>query len=170
MKGDTMKRQNRRGTYGLGTLGFAVLAALALWGLAACRPEKTAPRPAEQLLSMDTLMPVFGEARDVNSGLADFTQSDKEIILSYHLYLTDRTNADKEMARDLAPKIRKFYSHFPSVDRVSFEVSLPDSSSTDDWRPYVSFALTRKLVKESGWSDLLDTDLLSIAVDVKRTE
>jgi len=30
--------------------------------------------------------------------------------------------------------------------------------------------MTRKIVKESGWSDLLDTDLLGIALDVKRTE
>jgi hypothetical protein len=170
MKGDNMKTRNRRGGYGWGALGLAVLAALALGGSVACRSDKPAPPKTEDMLSEAALTPVFGEAKDMNPGLADFTQSDKEIILSYHLYLTDRTNADKEIARDLAPKIRKLYGHFPSVDRVSFEVSLPDQSSPDDWKPYVAFALTRKLVKESGWSDLLDTDLLSIALDVKRTE
>jgi hypothetical protein len=170
MKGDIMKTQNRRGVYGWGTLGLAVLAALVLWGSAACRSEKQAPPKTEDMLSEAALAPIFGQAKDMNPGLADFTQSDKEIILSYHLYLTDRTNADKEIGRDLAPKIRKLYGHFANVDRVSFEVSLPDLSSPDDWKPYVAFVLTRKLVKETGWSDLLDMDLLSIALDVKRTD
>jgi hypothetical protein len=170
MKGDIMNTQKHRKTSGLWGLGLVILAGLVLGGAVACRSEKPAAPKTEDMLSMAVLTPVFGEAKDVKPGLADFTQSDTEIILSYHLYLTDRTNADGEIARDLAPKIRKLYGHFGNVDRVSFEVSLPDLSSPDDWRPYVSFALTRKIVKESGWSDLLDTDLLSIALDVKRTE
>jgi hypothetical protein len=170
VKGDIMKTRKNLGTSRLWVLGVAIIAGLALWGTAACKAEKPAAPKTEDMLSLAVLTPVFGPAKDASSGLADFTQSDEEIILSYHLYLTDQTNADKEIARDLAPKIRRLYGHFGSVDRVSFEVSLPDSASPDDWKPYVSFALTRKIVKETGWSDLLDTDLLSVAIDVKRTD
>jgi hypothetical protein len=170
MKGDVMKTQERHRMPELLGFGLAVLAGLALWGPVACRSEKPAPPKTEETLSMVSMTPVFGEARDVKSGLADFTQSDEEIILSYHLYLADRSNPDLEIARDLAPKIRKLYGHFKSVDRASFEVSLPDEASPSEWKPYVSFVLTRKIVKETGWSDLLDTDLLAVAINVKRAD
>lgn len=165
-----MNTKERRRTSGLRWLGLAVLAGFALWGSAACRSEKPAASKTKEMLSLVALTPVFGEAKDMNPGLADFTQSDNEIILSYHLYLSDRSNPDGEIARELAPKIRRLYGHFAGVDRASFEVSLPDLASPDDWKPYVSFVLTRKIVKETGWSDLLDTDLLSVAFDVKRTD
>ena len=165
-----MKTQEHRGAFGLRGLGLAVLAGLALWGSVACRSEKPAPPKTEDMLSLAALTPAFGEAKDTASGLADFTQSDREVILSYHLYLADRSNADAEIARDLAPKIRRLYGHFKSVDRASFEVSLPDEASPSGWKPYVSFVLTRKIVKETGWSDLLDTDLLAVAIDVKRAD
>lgn len=155
-------------------LGLFVLAGLVIVATAACRAEKpTAPgagAKVEEPLTQATLLPVFGNAKDTKSGLADFTQSDKEIVISYHLYLADLANADQEIARDLAPKIRRLYGRFSSVDRTRFEVLLPDLSSPDEWNPYVSFTMTRKLVKETGWSDLLDTDLLSVAIDVKRTD
>jgi hypothetical protein len=155
-------------------LGLFVLAGLVLAGTAACRAEKSAASKTrviiEEPVTLAALLPVFGDAKDTKSGLADFSQSDTEIVVSYHLYLADLTNADKEIARDLAPKIRRLYGHFGSVDRARFEVLVPDLSSPDDWNPYVSFALTRKIVRETGWSDLLDTDLLSVAIDVKRAE
>ncbi len=157
-------------------LALAAVAALATLIITACKANgpATASRAnpkikVEDMFSMAALTPVFGNAKDERSGLSDFTQSDKEIILSYHLYLADAANADKEIARDLAPKIRRLYGHFPRVDRASFEISLPDPVSPDIWKPYVSFALTRKIVKEMGWSDLFDTDLLSAALDIRRT-
>jgi len=165
-----MKTQEHRGVSGPWRLGLAVLVGLALWGSVACRSGKPAPPKTKDMLSLAALTPVLGEAKDTSSGLADFTQSEKEIILSYHIYLTDRTNADAEIARDLAPKIRRLYGHFESVDRASFEVSLPDTASSVGWKPYVSFVLTRKIVKETGWSDLLDVDLLAVAIDVKRAD
>jgi hypothetical protein len=170
MKGDVMNAQEIRRSPMLRGLGFAALVGFVLAGAAACRAEKPAAPKTEEMLSLAAMTPVFGNARDAKSGLADFTQSDTEIVVSYHLYLTDLTNADNEIARDLAPKIRKLYGHFPSVDRVRFEVSLPDQSSPDGWNPYVSFSLTRKIVKEIGWSDLLDTDLLSAAIEVNRKQ
>jgi hypothetical protein len=152
-----------------GRLILAVLACLLVAGAVACRAGKPAGPKTGEVLSFATLTPVFGYAKDRKSGLADFTQSDTEIVLSYHLYLADLTNADAEISSDLAPKIRRLYGHFLSVDRASFEISLPDLSSPHDWDPYVSFVLTRKIVMKTGWSDLLDTDLLSVALDVKRT-
>jgi hypothetical protein len=159
----------RRGPM-IGGLGPIVLAGLVVASAAACKTEKPAAPKTEEMLSLAAMTPVFGDAKDTKSGLADFTQSDTEIVVSYHLYLADLTKTDQEIARDLAPKIRKLYGRFPSVDRARFEVSLPDQSSPDDWNPYVSFVLTRKIVKETGWSDLLDTDLLSVAIDVRRTQ
>ena len=165
-----MNTRKRKGMFGAWGLAVVALAGLVLGSAAACKSEKPAPPKVKKELSLGVLTPVFGVARDANSGLADFTQSDEEIILSYHLYLTDRTNADREIARDLAPKIRSLFGRFGAVDRASFEVSLPDQSSPDDWKPYVSFVLTRKIVKEAGWSELLDTDLLRVAIDVKRPD
>lgn len=165
-----MNTQEHRRASGAWGLGLLILAGLALLASAACRSEKSALPKTEGMLSLAVLTPVFGEAKDAASGLADFTQSDAEIILSYHLYFTDRSNADAEIARDLAPKIRRLYGHFASVDRANFEVSLPDLASPDEWKPYVSFVMTRKIVKETGWSDLLDTDLLGAALDVKRSD
>jgi hypothetical protein len=170
MKGDIMNARMTRRTTIAGGFGLAVLAGLIVASAMACKAEKPAAPKTEEMLSMAALTPVFGNARDTKAGLADFTQSDTEIVLSYHLYLADLTNADKEIARDLAPKIRKLYGQFGAVDRVRFEVSLPDPSAPDDWNPYVSFVLTRKIVKETGWSNLLDTDLLSVAIDVKRAQ
>jgi hypothetical protein len=152
-----------------GRLGLAVVACLAAAGVFACRAGKTSGATTAEMLSLATLTPVFGRAQDTESGLADFTQSDTEIVLSYHLYLTELTDPDAEIARDLAPKIRKLYGHFPRVDWVSFEIFLPDQSAPNDWNLYVSFALTRRIVRETGWSDLLDSDLLSVALDVRRT-
>jgi hypothetical protein len=148
------------------------LAALALVVAVSCKAEHPAPAGAraknEQTLTMAALVAVFGGAEDAKSGLSDFTRSDKEIFLSYHLYLTDSAGADNEIARDLAPKIRRLYGHFADVDRACFEISLPNPGSAYEWKPYVSFTLTRKIVRTVGWSDLLDTDLLSAALDVKR--
>jgi hypothetical protein len=167
-----MNTLRHRGGLGIPALGLALAAVLVLVVASACRTEKPAPAsaPAEEELSLQALTPVFGEAKDINSGLADFTLSDQGLILSYHFYLTDPSNADQEISRDLAPKIRKLYGHFKNVDHVSFEVSLPDEASPVGWNPYISFSLTRKIVKETGWSDLLDTDLLSGALDVKRAK
>lgn len=165
-----MNARMTRATSIAGGLGLVVLAGFVLAGAAACRAEKPAAPKTEEMLSLAALTPVFGSAKDTKAGLADFTQSDTEIVVSYHLYLADLTNADKEIARDLAPKIRKLYGNFGAVDRVRFEVSLPDQSSPDDWKPYISFVLTRKIVKETGWSNLLDTDLLAVAIEVKRTD
>ena len=165
-----MNARITRGTSIAGGLGLVALAGFILAGAAACRAEKPAAPKTKEMLSLAALTPVFGSAEDTKAGLADFTQSDTEIVVSYHVYLTDLTNADTEIARDLAPKIRKLYGRFGAVDRVRFEVSLPDQSAPDDWKPYVSFVLTRKIIKETGWTDLLDTDLLSAAIDVKRAQ
>lgn len=150
--------------------GFAVLAGLAVLGSTACRSGKTASPPVEEMLSLPILTPIFGEAKNFGSGLADFAQSDSEVILSYHFTPADPTNADQEIARDLAPKLRKLYGHFKTIDRAVFEVSLPSPENEEAWKPYVSFVMTRNLMKETGWSDLLDMDLLSTALEVKRTD
>ncbi|HPW17330.1 MAG TPA: hypothetical protein PLP83_02995 [Candidatus Aminicenantes bacterium] len=166
-----MNTRRHRGGPGwtIPALALAAAAGLALWGTTACRSEREAAPKVREEFSLASLTPVFGEARDANSGLADFTESDQGLILSYHFYLTDRTDADQEIARELAPKIRRLYGRFRNVDRVSFEVSMPDKASPDYWSPYVSFSLTRKIVKRTGWTDLLDTDLLGNALNVRRT-
>lgn len=165
-----MNAQRHRGRFGRTGLGLALAAGLVIWSATACRSERTAAAKVREEPSFESLKPVFGQSQDINSGLADFSLSDRGIILSYHFYLTDQANADRDIARELAPKVRKLYGRFPGVDQVSFEVSLPDLASPDEWKPYVAFSLTRKIVKETGWSDLLDTDLLGSAIDVRRTK
>ena len=129
------------------------------------------PRKEHEAFGEDYELPNDGYYESCAAcGLADFAQSDSEVILSYHFTPADPTNADQEIARDLAPKLRKLYGHFKTIDRAVFEVSLPSPENEEAWKPYVSFVMTRNLMKETGWSDLLDMDLLSTALEVKRTD
>ncbi len=137
---------------------------------ACCSSVQRASSSAGEGLSLEALTPIFGAAEDARSGLADFTESEREVLLSYHAYLADPADADREIGKDLAPKIRELYRRFKNVDRVAFGIALPNPGGEADWKSYVSFVMTRKLVDETEWSNFLDADLLRIAFDVRRTE
>jgi hypothetical protein len=132
------------------------------------RAEKKAP---ERLaISLDMLVPIFGDPKDAHSGVVDINQSDKELTLAYHFDTQETSDFDDDIGRDLAPKIRDFYKKFPQIDRVVFGVFLPSTSEETGWKSYVTFVVTKKLVTETDWTKLLDDDFLKAALEVKYVE
>jgi hypothetical protein len=141
---------------------------LAALCFSACKTRKAKERAEQPILSLAMVTPIFGEARGVQSGIADLLQTDEEIEVTYHFYTAMAGDVDKEIGLNLAPKIREFYGKFGEVDRVKFGIYVPSTEEETGWELYVSFVLTRKLVNETEWSKLLDEDLLKIALEVRR--
>jgi hypothetical protein len=48
-------------------------------------------------------------------------------------------------------------------------VYVPDSGETP-WKPYVFFVVTRKLVEQTDWTNLLAIDFLKVVEEVKYYE
>ncbi|MCX6568584.1 MAG: hypothetical protein NT147_05990 [Candidatus Aminicenantes bacterium] len=122
--------------------------------------------PAE-IVSLETLKPVLGEAKDDVSGVLDVTQNEGEVVLNYRYYDADLQNIDNDMVTELAPKIQALYKDFGSLDRVVFRISI-NSAIPGEWKLYSGFALTRKIVGELQWSGILAEDFLRAALEHQR--
>lgn len=135
--------------------------------------EKAAVEKAEkratEILSVGKLIPIFGESTETQSGISDLSQSQEEILISYNLYIADMSKFDEEIGTDMAPKIQKFYEEFKTPDRVAFRVYVPGSGE-EPWRQYVFFVVTRKLVEQTEWTDLLAIEFLRVVEEVKYYE
>jgi hypothetical protein len=141
-----------------------VLLASALIVLSAC--GRSEQEPVMQLLTLEELTPIFGDAAQGGSGIADVSQTEYEILITYNFDNLDLPEFDEELGFDLAPKIIKFHDTLPHPDRMVFNVRIPDESE-EGWRPYVSFMLTDKIIEETEWTDLMQRNLLQVAMDVK---
>ena len=130
--------------------------------------EKEEKEEAE-VLSVEKLIPIFGESTGNQSGIYDLSQSQEEPLISYNLYIVDMSNFDEEIGEDLAPKIQKFYKEFKTPDRVAFRVYVPDSGE-EPWRQYVFFVVTRKLVEQTEWTNLLAIEFLKVVEELKYYE
>ncbi len=122
-----------------------------------------------EILSVKKLIPIFGKTAETNSGISDVSQTQEELLISYHLYIVDMSNFDEEIGLDLAPKIQKFYKEFNTPDRVAFRVYVP-GSGMEPWRQYVFFVATRKLVEQTEWTNLLATEFLQVVKELKYYE
>jgi hypothetical protein len=122
-----------------------------------------------EILSVEQLIPIFGESTGTESGIVDVYQDQEELLISYNLYVVDEDGIDEEIGLDLAPKIRKFYEKFKTYDSVAFKVFVPDSGE-EGWKPYVYFVMNRKLVEQTNWTDLLETDFLKVVKELKYYE
>lgn len=89
--------------------------------------EKKVEKRATEILSVEKLIPVFGESTGTQSGISDLSKSQEEILISYNLYIADMSKFDEEIGTDMASKIQKFYEEFKTPDRVAFRVFVPDS-------------------------------------------
>jgi hypothetical protein len=163
-------RMTNRGSQCLRLLGLALLAVAVAGFFGACKgKEAEEVKAVEQpkAINMETLKPVFGEARDDISGVVDVTSGAAELIVAYRVYDADLQNIDNDMVTDLAPKIQALYKDFPSLDRVVFEITV-NGETPGEWKPYISFALNRKAVDEIQWSGILAEDFLRTVLDYKR--
>jgi len=138
--------------------------------LGACKGkavEETKTIVPAEIVSLETLKPVLGEAKDDMSGVQDVTQSEGEVVLNYRYFDADLQNIDNDMVTELAPKIQALYKNFKTLDRVVFRISI-NSATPGEWKLYSGFALTRKIVGEIQWSGILAEDFLRAALEHQR--
>lgn len=138
--------------------------------LGACKGkavEEAKPVDPPQIVSLETLQPVLGEAKEDVPGVVDVTTGAEEVVINYRYYDADLLNIDNDMVTELAPKIQALYKNFKTLDRVVFRISINDATP-GEWKPYSSFALTRKIVGEIQWSGILAEDFLRYALEHQR--
>lgn len=157
---------NSRSKQLIGFFSIVILIFLVLVFSEACKSEEI---PELEIIPLSTFYSIFGEAKDTNSGVYDVEQTDKENLISYHFYLEELSEFDREIGIELAPKIKEFYKKVKEADRVAFRIYVPRMAEFP-WKPYVFFVVTRKLIEETDWTELLDAGLLEVVMDVKYYE
>lgn len=146
-------------------VGFLLIAFLG-----ACKSEEKMEVPTETtLIDKEMLIPVLGQGGGSTSGVLDVEQDPDEVKISYYFFIEDMTYFDEEIQSDLAPKIPKLYAAIPELDRVAFTIDVP-TFGDDPYKPYVSFVVTRKLVEETDWDNLLELEFFNVVMDVKYYE
>jgi hypothetical protein len=151
--------------------GIAVLALMIVGFLAACKEKKSdelKPVAEQEEFTLDVLKPVLGEAREDASGILDVTGTANELIISYRYFDVDLKNYDDDMVRELGPKIEALYAKFKTLDRVVFQLTTNNPLVPGEWKPYVNFAVNRKMVDELEWSGILTADFFKNVIELKR--
>jgi len=169
--------KNHRYVSALALFGLAALAVLALAAcqggekIAAPAPpvEKTVTPPAEEL-SLEALYGILGKAEAENSGIFDLSKGENEMIVTYHFYEARKKGMEDRIGPDMAPKIQALYRKFKSIDRVVFKVDVFERRDVIEWRPYCSFATTRRLIDETNWTSLLLKDFFKVVLELKYAE
>jgi hypothetical protein len=154
-------------------VGFSFLVLLTAGFLATCKSKEAKelkPVEEQEVVTLEALKPVLGEAKENVSGVVDVTGDAQELIISYRYYDEDQQNYDDDMVKEMAPKIQALYKEFSIVDRVVFQISSNNPLMAGDWRPYVSFVLTRKIVEEIQWSELMTEEFLKRVIEFKRLD
>lgn len=152
-------------------IGIAILALMIVGALAACKGKKSEalkPVDEQEVYTLDVLKPVLGEAREDNSGILDVTGDATELIVSYRYYDNDMQNYDDDMVKELGPKIEALYAKFKKLDRVVFQVTTNNPLAPGEWKPFVNFAVNRKMVDEFEWSGMLTADFFKNVIELKR--
>lgn len=151
--------------YVIGLVGLIIL----LTGFSsACKSKKGETSETGQILSLDQLKPILGEAREDNSGVVDVSGDPGNLIISYRYFDPDLKDYDNGLVRDLAPKIEALYKQFKNLNRVEFQVAVNDPEVPGKWKAYVDFAVNKKLIEELEWSNILTDDFFRNVIDLKR--
>jgi len=164
-------------------LGIVLVAVLAALTLTACQGrEKTGapavPAPAAEKtvntsseeLNTEALSAVLGKAEAENSGVFDVAKGENELVVTYHFYEARKRGLEDRLGPDMAPKIQALYRKFKTIDRVVFKVDLFERRDVIEWRPYCSFATTRKLIDETDWTSLLLKEFFKVVLELKYAE
>lgn len=163
--------------------GIVLVSVLAALALTACRgrekteapavpapaAEKAVVSPSEEL-NTEALSAVLGKAEAENSGVFDVATRENELVVTYHFYEARRKGMEDRIGPDMAPKIQALYKKFSTIDRVVFKVDLFERRDVIEWRPYCSFATTRKLIDETNWTSLLLKDFFKVVLELKYAE
>lgn len=121
---------------------------------------------AEQI-DVQTVSTVLGKAEAEKSGIFDLTYGDNELWVVYHFYTPEIEDIDDDIGMEMAPKIQALYGKFKSIDRVIFVIQVSHPQSPAEWAPYCSFVMTRKVVNETKWANLLAAELFKICQDIQ---
>jgi hypothetical protein len=121
----------------------------------------------DEIMTLQTLRPIFGEAKDAQSGIYDAIFSDNEFFISYRFYTTEASEIDDDIGLELAPRIEKFYSTFKKPDRIVFGIYVSRPDYAGRWDPYCSFAVTRQIIKQSEWTTLLAKEFFKFVQNLK---
>jgi len=144
-----------------------------LFLLAGCKGKapSTAAETAEKssapaVLSPDPLYAVLGKADADVSGAADIQIGEDGVTINYHFYLDKEQDFDKTFGPHIAPKIRELYAKVKELGPVAFDVSVSDLGA-EVWKPRLHFAVDRKMIVETDWTKLLDTDFFQVVKDLQ---
>ncbi len=161
-----MKNRNRRWTKPVLCLTLGLLVAASL---PACK-KSSEPPPAsqEEVVSLDRLRPVLGEAGNAGSGIIDVTGSAHELIVMYRFHDADLKNYEDDMVTELAPKIEALYKKFSALDRVTFEVTANDAAMLGIYKPFMKFTMSRRVAAKLRWSGIMAGEFLTAAEGVRR--
>lgn len=134
----------------------------------ACKAEKEElAEPNEKLaMSTDMLTPFLGTGEGSTSGVLDSTYDETGLKVSYYLFVEDTSTFASAIGADLAPKLKELYAKYDNIDRAEFTINVP-ADAEPAWRPYASFVVTRKIMNETDWTNLLDEDFLKVVEDLK---
>jgi hypothetical protein len=166
-------KMNRR-VKGFELLGLLFLCFLVLLAVQACqkveKTEAAAEKTAETAAApAPDFYSILGKAEAQKSGAFDVQKGTEETLVVYHYYVTDLNAFDKEFGRFMAHRIRKLYRELKDIDRIAFDVYIP-TEGDEPWRPYVHFAVTRKIIEETDWTKLLDVDFFQVVQDLKYSD
>jgi hypothetical protein len=155
-------------------LGFLALIIWATFFMSACKGKEKAEAPATEKtalqaedISLDTISAVLGKPEGDKSGIFDLDKSENELQVNYHFYTPEAKDIDDDIGLDLAPKIQELYKKFKTIDRVAFVIHVFHAGLSAEWEPYCSFAMTRKVINETNWTDLLATEFFKVVLELK---
>jgi hypothetical protein len=165
----TMKKSFQFAIYVAGLIGLVILLA-ALSGACKAKKSETSEEPSgtAEIIGLDQLKPVLGEAREDNSGVVDVSGDSNNLIISYRYFNPDLKNYDDGLVKDLAPKIEALFKQFKNLKRVQFQVAVNDPQVPGKWKAYVDFAVHKKLIEKMEWSNILTDDFFRNVIDLKR--
>jgi len=142
-----------------------ILSAFLTFGLTlSCKSKKV---PETEIVSFETITPIFGRSEADGPGAFDASQTDNQILISYRFIPKDVDNISKELGIDLAPKIQELFKKFKKIEMITFAIYVPSVAGLPEFKPYVSFDITRKIMNETALLDMLASDILRVAENVK---
>lgn len=127
---------------------------------AQARPSDPAGKPAKAV-TLEDVRSVLGTARDDISGVSDFSQDGRgEVVIAYRYDDADQENFEIDFANEIAPRVQALYKHFKALDRVRFQVVVPDPSGVPMGKPFADFLIDRKTIEELHWTGFVSRYIL----------
>ncbi len=150
-----------------------IVGALSVAGLltlgAAAPAAQGQSEKAVKAVTLGDIQSVLGTARDDVSGVSDFSQGDRgEVIVAYRYYDADQANYEIDFANEIAPRIQTLYRIVKGLDRVRFQIVVPEPSGVPMWKPFAEFQIDRKTVEELRWTGFVARYILEQVLQNKK--